>query len=157
MFKKIMLAVDGPENSGRAIELALRLAAVNRAELNILHVASLGVPMIPPIGFGPPLLLPPVYFEAERERNRRQSRWLARLVEIAEKRGVRATMDIIEASDSIAEEVTRRASEEEVDLVVVGSNEVGGLERLIRGSVSGSVTQKADCPVLVVRGTRAGA
>jgi nucleotide-binding universal stress UspA family protein len=155
-FRKILLAVDGPENSAHAVELAIRLAATNRADLTILHVVPLGAPLlypVGPVGFGPPFPIPNAYFEAMRERTKRQSRWLSRLVEIAESRGVNATMDLIDAQDSIPREVANRASDEGADLVIVGSNDLGPLGRLIRGSVSASVMHEANCPVLVVRGS----
>jgi nucleotide-binding universal stress UspA family protein len=153
-FRKIMLAVDGPEDSGRAVELAIRLAILNRAELTIIHVASLAIPPPSPPGLTPPLIMPSAYFQGERELTKRRLRWLERLVQVAESRGVKAHMDLIEAQDSIATELTRRASQEEADLVIVGKSGRKGLERFIHGSVSNSVSQRADCPVLVVRGDR---
>jgi nucleotide-binding universal stress UspA family protein len=153
-FRKIMLAVDGPEDSGRAVELAIRLALLNRAELAIIHVASLAIPPAGPPGLVPPLIVPSAYFQGERELSRRRLRWLERLVQVAEGRGVKAHMDLIAAQDSIVTELTRRASQEEADLVIVGTNDRKGLERFIRGSVSNAVSQRADCPVLVVRGNR---
>ena len=128
----------------------------NRADLTILHVEPLGIPLIAPLGFAPPAILPTGYFEAEEERSKVKSRWLARLVHVAEDRGVSATMDLVEAQDSIAEEVTRRANEEQADLIVIGAGDSGRLDRLIRGSMSSAIKDRADCPVLVVRGTRGG-
>jgi len=150
-FRKILLAVEGPENSGRVIELAIRLAALNGAELTIVHVVPPRIPIVPTNESGVMLPVPSYYFEAEKERMRRRSRWLARLVEAAEEQGVRASMDVVLANDPIAEEVARRAAEEEADLVVVGTNDKSALDRLISGSVSGAVMRKARCPVLVVR------
>jgi nucleotide-binding universal stress UspA family protein len=155
-FRKIVLAVDRPENSGRAVEAAIGLAAQNGAGLTILHVEPLGVPLIASLGFAPPIILPTGYFEGEEERARLKSRWLARLVHVAEQRGVSATMDLVDARDSIAEEVTRRADEEGADLIIIGAGESGRLERMVRGSMSSAIKDRADCPVLVVRGTRGG-
>ncbi len=44
-----------------------------------------------------------------------------------------------------------RASEEDVDLLVVGSRGYGPISRALLGSVSRPVANKAACPVLVVR------
>jgi nucleotide-binding universal stress UspA family protein len=103
------------------------------------------------MGFGVPVGLSIHNFEEERQMTRRLSRWLARLVDVAEERGVRATMDLIPADTSVAEEIKRRASEEGVDLVMVGTNGSTGLEGLLRGSISSAIVKQADCPVLVVR------
>ena len=134
----------------------MELAAQNKADLTIIHVEPLGVPLIAPLGFAPPIILPTGYFEAEKERSRAKSRWLGRLVRVAEERGVSATMEIVDAKDSIAEEVTRRANEDEADLIIIGAGDSGRLERLIRGSMSSAIEDRADCPVLVVRGDRRG-
>lgn len=50
------------------------------------------------------------------------------------------------------EEIVRAASEPGVDLVVVGRRGLGGLKRLLLGSVSETVLRQAECPVLIVKG-----
>lgn len=42
------------------------------------------------------------------------------------------------------------ADEHQADMIVVGTRELRGLERLLMGSVSESVEQKAHCDVLIV-------
>jgi nucleotide-binding universal stress UspA family protein len=151
VFRKILLAVDGPENSGRATELAIRLAALNGAELEIVHVLTSGPPILPTNEFGAPNLVLGYYFDAQQRSARQHSRWLARLVGAAEEQGVRASMRVVLTEKTIAEEVAERATEDEADLVVVGTKERSSLDRLISGSVSSGVVRKAKCPVLVVR------
>jgi nucleotide-binding universal stress UspA family protein len=153
-FRKIVLSVDSPANSGPAVELATKLAQASGAELLILHVSSLGVPLISPMGFGPPMVIPKSYFLGERERTKREAKWLWRLVGVAEHRGVNASMEVIEAQTSIAEEVTRKAVEEEADLIVVGRREIPWIERFFKGSISNGIMQSAKCPVLVVTGDK---
>ena len=50
-----------------------------------------------------------------------------------------------------AEEIVILADEIDAGLVVVGSRGLGGIRRLLLGSVSDSVVRHAHCPVLVVR------
>ena len=47
--------------------------------------------------------------------------------------------------------ICRRAEELGADLVIVGNRGLGMLDRLLLGSVSSGVTQRAPCSVLVVR------
>ena len=48
-------------------------------------------------------------------------------------------------------ELCRLATEESVDVIVVGSHGAGFLRRVLLGSVSNHVAQHAPCPVLIVR------
>ena len=62
-FRKIVLAVDGPENSGNAIELAMTLVASNGADLDVVHVSIDTIPIVAPPAFGMPPPEPSRYFE----------------------------------------------------------------------------------------------
>ena len=48
-------------------------------------------------------------------------------------------------------EIIRKAREDDVDLIVMGSHGRTGLEHILIGSVAEKVTRKAACPVLVVK------
>jgi nucleotide-binding universal stress UspA family protein len=50
-----------------------------------------------------------------------------------------------------AESILKQAREGNADLIVMGSSGRKGLERLLMGSVSGTVSTKADCSVAVVK------
>lgn len=49
------------------------------------------------------------------------------------------------------EQIVALAEEIGVGLIVMGSRGLGGLRRLLMGSVSDSVVRHAHCPVLIVR------
>ena len=51
---------------------------------------------------------------------------------------------------SPAKSILEVASEEDVDLIVIGSSGKSGFDRFILGSVSDKVVNAAKCPVLVV-------
>jgi nucleotide-binding universal stress UspA family protein len=150
-FRKIVLAVDGPKNSAKAVDLALTLAASNRADLEIVHVSVDTMPIVAPPAFGMPPPVPNSYFELQRKHEDRMSRWLARIVGLAEERGINTSLNVIRPDLSVAEEVTKKASHDGADLIVVGMNERSTLERLVYGSTSSAVIKHAECPVLVVR------
>jgi nucleotide-binding universal stress UspA family protein len=149
-FRRIMLAVDGPGNSGSAIELALTVAASTGADLVVTHVELGYVPIVPPFAGGVPLPLPTEISELEAEEEKRMSRWLRRLVTIAERRGVTARKVLIRSQVSVAEELANLATDEGADLIVVGTNHRGPAERFLFGSTSGELLKQAHCPVIVV-------
>ena len=47
-------------------------------------------------------------------------------------------------------EIVKKAKEDNIDLIVMGSHGRSGLESILVGSVAEKVTRKAACPVLVV-------
>jgi nucleotide-binding universal stress UspA family protein len=49
------------------------------------------------------------------------------------------------------EEICRKASDYDAQLIVVGSHGWGAARRLLSGSVSTGLVHQAPCPVLVVR------
>ncbi|MGH9230512.1 MAG: universal stress protein [Acidimicrobiales bacterium] len=49
------------------------------------------------------------------------------------------------------EAISHAAEDEDADLVVVGSNDRGFLQRLLGGSVSQELARKSPRPVLIVR------
>jgi nucleotide-binding universal stress UspA family protein len=150
-FRRVMLAVDGPENSALAVDLAITLAALNGADLSLVHVVTNEIPFMGPPAYGFMVALPRNFFDEQEQQEKRLSRWLERLAGAAEERGVSATVHLIHARASVAEEVAKKASDEEADLIVVGMNDRNALERLVLGSTSRAVIQRASCPVLVAR------
>jgi nucleotide-binding universal stress UspA family protein len=61
------------------------------------------------------------------------------------------TADYVSRSGNPAEELADACRELESDLIVVGRREQGALRRLVLGSVSAQVVNRAPCDVLVVR------
>jgi len=133
-MKRIVVGVDGSEDSIQAVAFAGRLAKETGACLTVLYVQHLPV-------VGPP----------ELERNHRMAeRRVARRV-------VKALMpltvpwDLEVGGGDVAREVQRVARERGADLIVVGTRGQGPIGRLLGGSVSTRVIHHADRPVLVVR------
>lgn len=149
-FKRILVAVDGSDNSLRASRLAVGLAQKYRSELIFLNVIqmqkytlSLADPNIPQ---------PPGAFEKEREYERKVAREvLDRATRLADQSGLNVRSEIQEALDSIVEAITEYARGEKADLIVVGTRGLSRFKKLVLGSVSSGVVNHAHCPVLVVR------
>ena len=137
----IIVGVDGSGHSQRALEWAMREAALRHAPLTVLTVD----PAI--VG----------YFGGTVTT--------ARDLEITEqvRAAVQAETDKALASldGSHPESVTVKAmhgfpvqelvnASKDADLIVLGSHGAGGFTRMLLGSTAGQVVQHAQCPVLIV-------
>ena len=138
----ITVGIDGSAHSTRALEWAIKEAAVRHAPLNVLTVHT-----VPMSGWtGNPITLPQ---DAEDQEKAQQA---------AEEMTLKATSQLGAAKPS---SVTVRAisgfpaqeligASRTADLMVVGSRGAGGFTRLMIGSVSSQVVHHAHCPVVVV-------
>ena len=75
---------------------------------------------------------------------------VANLESLAQKAGVPTRSQIIK-STSVVKDIITFAKSRKVDLIVMGSHGRTGIDKLILGSVANGVTQKASCPVLVIK------
>jgi len=156
MFKRLLVALDGSENSARASQAALELAEKLKAELIVLHA------IIPPalyyhteISPEGPVIEPPTH-EKEIDLYLEYARRVGHVivdgtVSEAKKRGITVRADIPETTSSVVETIVNQAVRENADLIVVGTRGLGGFKRLLLGSVSSGVVDHAHCPVLVIR------
>jgi nucleotide-binding universal stress UspA family protein len=148
-FAKILVAVDGSKNAGRAAKYAVTLAERNGAELVVVSVVPRPSYLFAPVsGVGvPPMGLGDYYNYASRDAES----WVSEVISSAKARGVAAKGHVLKASLSIVKSITDCAKDEEIDLIVLGTRGLGGFNRLLLGSVSSGVVAHAGCSVLVVR------
>ncbi len=74
---------------------------------------------------------------------------LAAAERVIDRSGIHATDTIVDVGDAVAL-IGQAAVEHDVDLIVVGSNHKGLLDRLLSGSISTELVRSAPRPVLVV-------
>jgi nucleotide-binding universal stress UspA family protein len=145
IFRRILVAVDGTETSKDAVRLAasLTLAMGVGSELTILHVVTepsavyeSGLPLI----------------DVETGDRTAGDSILGEAASLA---GERAFLNIKKAiarsHDSPVKGIAEYARMYGVDLIVVGTHDRAGLERLLLGSVASGVVKEAPCSVLVVK------
>ena len=138
MYRKILVGYDGSEAGNKAFDSALGLAKNHNAELYVLTVSR------------PPEIGDDVETEAVIENSREHHRkLLAPLQRRTEQAGVKGHFQV--AVGHPAEQIIMAADKHQVDLIVVGDRGRSRFARLLLGSVSKTVVQYADRPVLVVR------
>lgn len=142
----IVVGIDGSHHSTRALEWALKEAALEHAPLTVLTVHS--VPASP--WTGNPVLV-------ERDADDQE-----KMLHAAEELTRKVASQL---GDSGPDSITVRAiigypsqelidASRDADLVVVGSRGAGGFAKLMLGSVTGQVVEHAHCPVVVVPSER---
>ena len=156
MFKRILVALDGSENSARASQAAVELAEKLKAELIVLHAIT-PPPLYYHTEISPegPIIEPPTHekeIDEYLEYARRVGRGIVNLtMSEAKQRGVPVKADLSEATSSVVEAIVSHAVKENADLIIVGTRGLGGFKKLLLGSVSSGVVDHAHCPVLVIR------
>lgn len=75
---------------------------------------------------------------------------ISKLEALAKKTNIKIKSQIIR-STSVVKDITNYAKSRKFDLIVMGSHGRAGVDKLILGSVANGVTQKASCPVLIIK------
>lgn len=137
MYKHILLAVDGSENAVRAAKEAVKIATeesliemvyvadFEKAKTEVLHATS-----------SESLLL-------ERKRK------VAPIEEVLKETGKNYKLTILHGTPG--PEIVKYANEKQVDVVVIGSRGLNGLQEMVLGSVSHKVMKRVHCPALIVK------
>ncbi len=133
--EKILLATDGSEDAKLAARAAADLSGKTGAELHVIHAWQ----------YVPHPVLEPKHFEQEAER------LLKEQTELVVSTGATVTETHLTMAPPV-DAILDLSEEIGADLVVVGSQGHGPIERLLLGSVSEGVVHHATRPVLVLRG-----
>jgi nucleotide-binding universal stress UspA family protein len=149
---RVLLAIDGSEESHLATKSAVEVAGATGSELHVLSVLETAqlLPYMPYPGFEA-WETSGTAEEAEQHARRLLSRVSERIG--AEGSTVEESHLAVGKPDK---EIVRLAGELDADIVVLGSRGLGAVGRVLLGSVSDSVVRHAWCSVLVVRGEDRG-
>jgi nucleotide-binding universal stress UspA family protein len=148
---RVILAVDGSEPSGLAVDLVAAAAWPPGTGIDVLQVIDLASlvyggpwPAVPTIA--------PDQIEADfREQAERTIRETAARLAGPDRR---IHTEVIPGRPATV--IVDRAREMRADLIVLGSRGHGTIESMVLGSVSAEVVDHAPCPVLVARGSQTG-
>jgi nucleotide-binding universal stress UspA family protein len=137
----IIVGVDGSGHSQRALELAMREAAIREVPLTVLTVneAIRGY-------YTAMAVYPDDAVRTEESRQLAQAETDKVLAALDEPRPASVTVKAVHGFP--VEELINAGKD--ADMIVVGSRGAGGFTRLMMGSVAGQVAQHAHCPVLIV-------
>ena len=135
-YQSILVAYDDSEPSKRALERAAALAETFGSKVLVTSILAFG-------HSGPKSaqsLHRSASFTADEEVRSAQA--------ILEQRGISA--ETVHATGDPATAIARLAKDHGADVVVIGTRELGTVQRLLGQSVSQSVTRRVRCDVLIV-------
>jgi len=137
----IVVGIDGSGHSQRALEWALKEAAIRQTPLTVItvHEAVVGY-------YGGVASYPDDPDRTERARVAAQAETDKVLAGLT---GPHPESVTVQAMHGFPVEELIRASGD-ADIVVLGSRGAGGFSRLLVGSVTAQVSAHAHCPVLIV-------
>ncbi|HTP64727.1 MAG TPA: universal stress protein [Geobacteraceae bacterium] len=142
-FEKILFALDFSENSEHAFDYAYSLARNYDARLVILHVIQEPVDLsgfyVPHISFEK------LEKEIEEGAEKMMEKFCGRIA------GDFANYETAIVSGIPYEEILKKAEDDEVSLIVMGTQGRKGIDHLLFGSTAERVVRNARCPVLTVR------
>jgi nucleotide-binding universal stress UspA family protein len=136
---KILCAIDGKDYSLRAAPVAADLAKRLNAELTICMVNPLMA------GRGAPIYVwTEDYIAKTLADATRKATWS----------GVKAVKSETWRTASVSAAIAEYADQEEIDYIVIGASDRSWITKVLSGSVSLELAQKANCPVLIVHRVR---
>lgn len=171
-YQKILVAFDGSEGSLKALHHGIDLARSYNAELTVVTVVKREKEINPElINHSDPTFIPAgnetfiqhgaasvdqsrvatdttaIHDERVRDKGDNVLREARKIMD--HEKWTRAKEEVLEGSAS--DQIERYAITNECDLIVIGRRGLSGLKKLMLGSVSQKVVEKASCPVLVVK------
>jgi len=139
----ITVGVDGSHNSHKALEWAMKEAALQHTTLTVLTVHEVAANH----WTGNPIVMADVDQPAEGKTRQAAEEAVAKAA--GELSGAQpASVDVRAVSGFAAHELIEASKHS--DLLVVGSRGGGGFSRLMMGSISTQIVHHALCPVVVV-------
>jgi nucleotide-binding universal stress UspA family protein len=147
VYKRILVAVDGSDTAGQALQEAIQLARADQAQLRIVHVADEVTMDWNYSDFAD--------ISSVQEQFRKTGRKiLDEALQIARAAGATADSKLLEIETRghhIAELIASEADAWPADVVVVGTHGRRGVQRLLLGSVAERIARVASKPVLLIQ------
>jgi nucleotide-binding universal stress UspA family protein len=141
LFSKVLVPVDGSDNSHTALEAALLLSEKLGAEVTAIHVME----DIPVLHIQSEKLLREILNAYKKE----SQRILSKCSEIATGKGLSINTKLLQGNAGST--ILDFCEKEKYDIIVVGSRGMGRFKELVLGSVSSKVVHHSSCPVMIIR------
>jgi nucleotide-binding universal stress UspA family protein len=152
IIKKILIAIDESEHREKIIRYGLILAKSLGAGVTAIHVIDRS--SLSSLSDLAGLL---GYYEGgnityyEEELRKHAKELLGEADTLAKKEGIKINTEVIMNASSVAEGIINYASSRSMDLIIIGTKGMTGMQKFLMGGVADKVTNHAHCSVLAVR------
>lgn len=141
-FKRIVVGLDGSEQSAAALEWAIAFARTSSAEVVAVHAIPFLAYAVDFYGMAPPIQYDPEW--AEDMKRRFEQEWCKPL------RDSGLPYRTVLKDGRPASVIAETAESVDADLVVVGRRGLGGVAEVLLGSVSHELSRHCKRPVLLI-------
>ena len=145
IIRRILVAVDGSDDSINASNYAIDMAKKFEASLTVLFIVAPAVY----IDFGYANV--GTTNEIESTKKKLAQNEVDKVNEKATEKGVTVRTDVLIKHISVVKEIVEYAEKYKIDLIIMGSRGMTGFKKMLLGSVASGVVTYAHCPVLVVK------
>jgi len=141
LYRNIVIATDGSENTRRAISYGIEIAKLSGATVHALHVVNTQSTISESWTAGKEEIYKIMRGDGEKV--------VSKLKQIGEDSGVEVREVLLDGHPS--DEIINFAENNNVDLIVMGTLGKTGLEKFLMGSVAEKVVRNSKVPVMVIR------
>jgi nucleotide-binding universal stress UspA family protein len=138
---KIAVALDFTKNTDKLVEYAVYMAESLQAAIDFLHV----VPDYP----GDAMIGSPYAQEYQDKDFAKSKKRMASIVEDSQARLAGCSGEVM-YGDTV-DQIVGFAESNQADLLIIGTHDAKGLEKVLLGNVAEHVLRKAHCPVLIMK------
>jgi len=153
MFKKILVAYDGSDQSKHAIDYAADMANSSASTLVILTVVpKVTLPVFPDEGFGTlPVSSTQDWADYQDKMSASYKKSQEDAVKDLRDHYPKLAVEAILLEGRPSSTIVEQAEKNQADLIVIGSRGLGGISGWILGSTSRRVVESCTKPVLVIK------
>ena len=141
MFTKILVPVDGSDNSYKALEASLVLSEKLGSNISVVNVME----QVPITHIESEKLLNEL-LEAYKKENQEI---LSKCSDIARQKGITIKTVLLQGNPAPA--ILDYSKKENFDLVIMGSRGMGKFKELILGSVSSKIVHHSPCAIMIIK------
>lgn len=146
LFSKILVGIDGSQESIDASRYAISIAKRYKSELIAIFVHTYGIRSV-----SSTFITAPTYgVEKFEEEKKAAQELLDRIKSECHEEGMELGTKIVEGS-TVEAAIVDYAEREGINLIVIGTRGRSGFKKLLLGSVAMGVITYSHCPVIVIK------